>query len=50
MMGTSAMYELIKKLQFVIKLFVAAGKLTRFKLLNKNTISSKRIMVSCCEL
>ena len=48
MIGTPAMNELTKKVQFVIKFFVAAGKLNTFKLLNKNTMSPKRIMVLCC--
>ena len=48
MIGTPTMNELTKKVQFVIKFFVAAGKLNTFKLLNKNTMSPKRIMVLCC--
>ena len=31
-----------------MKFFVAADNLKTFKLLNKNTISPKRIMVLCC--
>ena len=49
MIGISAMNELTKKVQFsFIKLFAAANKLKTFKLLNKNTISSKQIIVLCC--
>ena len=42
------MNELTKMVQFVIKVFVAANKLNTLKLLNKNTISPKRIMVLYC--
>ena len=48
MIGNPVMNKLTKKVQFAIKYFVAADKLKTFKLLNKNTISPKRIMFLCC--
>ena len=44
MIGYVVLNELTK-VSFVIKFSVAADKLNTFKLLNKNTITSKRIMV-----